>query len=69
MAVVKIGAVIAGLLTQRLHGGPAAASTAIGVMGCVSLAITLALIPGLRRTRPRVAAPPPRTLVSRPEGG
>jgi hypothetical protein len=47
------GAVLAGLLTQRLHGGPAAASTAIGVMGCASLAVTFALIPGLRRTRPR----------------
>ena len=52
-AMQGVGAVLAGLLTQRLHGGPAAAATAIGVMGCASLAITVALIPGLRRTRPR----------------
>jgi hypothetical protein len=50
-AMQGVGAVMAGLLTQQLHGGPAAASTAIGVMGCASLAVTAALIPGLRRTR------------------
>ena len=33
-----------GLLSQRLHGGPAAAATAIGVMGCASLAINVVLI-------------------------
>lgn len=52
LAMQGIGAVLAGLLTQRLHGGPAAASTAIGLMGCASLTVTVALIPGLRRTRP-----------------
>jgi predicted MFS family arabinose efflux permease len=52
-AMQGVGAVMAGLLTQQLHGGPAAASTAIGVMGCASLAVTAALIPGLRRTRNR----------------
>ena len=52
-AMQGVGAVLAGLLTQRLHGGSAAAATAIGVMGCASLAVTLALIPGLRRSRPR----------------
>lgn len=53
MAMQGMGAVLAGLLIQRLHGGPAAASTAIGLIGGASLAVTLALIPGLRRTRPR----------------
>jgi hypothetical protein len=52
-AMQGVGAILAGLLTQRLHGGPAAAATAIGVMSCASLAVTLALIPGLRRSRPR----------------
>ena len=52
-AMQGVGAVLAGLLTQRLHGGSAAAATAIGIMGCASLAVTLALIPGLRRSRPR----------------
>jgi hypothetical protein len=51
-AMQGIGAVAAGLLTQRLHGGSAAASTAIGILGCASLAVTVALMPGLRRTRP-----------------
>lgn len=53
MAMQGIGAVLAGLLTQRLHGGAVAAATAIGLMGCASLTVTVALIPGLRRTRPR----------------
>ena len=52
LAMQGIGAVLAGLLTQRLHGGSAAATTAIGLMGCASLTVTVALIPGLRRTRP-----------------
>ena len=49
-AMQGVAAVLAGLLTERLAGGPAAA---IGVLGCASLVITVALIPGLRRTRPR----------------
>jgi predicted MFS family arabinose efflux permease len=55
MAMQGIGAVLAGLLAQRL-GGPPGASTAIGVFGCASLAVTVALVPGLRRTR--LAVPP-----------
>jgi hypothetical protein len=51
-AMQGIAAVLAGLLAQRLGGGPAGAATAIGVFGCASLAVTVALIPGLRRTRP-----------------
>ena len=51
-AMQGVAAVLAGLLTQRLGGGHAGAATAIGVLGCASLAVTVALIPGLRRTRP-----------------
>ncbi len=53
LAMQGIAAVFAGLLAQRLGGGPSAAATAIGLLGCASLAVTAALIPGLRRTRPR----------------
>jgi hypothetical protein len=56
MAMQGAGAVAAGLLAQRLGAGPSGAATAIGVMGCASLAVTVALIPGLRRTRPRPGA-------------
>ena len=52
MAMQGIAAVLAGLLAQRLGAGPTGASTAIGIMGCASLIVTVALIPGLRRTRP-----------------
>ncbi len=52
LAMQGIAAVLAGLLTQQLAGGPGAAATAIGVMGCASLTVTVTLIPGLRRTRP-----------------
>lgn len=51
-AMQGVAAVIAGLLAQRLGGGPAAA---IGVLGCASLAVTLVLIPGLRRSQDRPA--------------
>ena len=62
MAVQGIAAVLAGLLAGQLSGGRPGASTAIGVFGCASLAVTAALIPGLRRTRPAPAAgrPPGR---------
>jgi hypothetical protein len=49
-----VAAVLAGLLAERLVGGPA---TAIGILGCASLVITASLIPGLRRTGHRPAAP------------
>jgi hypothetical protein len=57
LAMQGIAAVVAGLLCQWLGGGRPAAATAIGVFGCASLAVTAALIPGLRRTRPRPARP------------
>jgi hypothetical protein len=51
-AMQGIAAVLAGVLAQRLGAGHAGASTAIGIMGCASLTVTVTLIPGLRRTRP-----------------
>jgi len=48
-AMQGVAAVLAGFLAEHVHGGPA---TAIGVLGCASLVISLALIPGLRRSRP-----------------
>ncbi len=56
MAMQGVAAVLAGLLAQRLGAGPSGASTAIGILGCASLAVTVALIPGLRRTRPERSA-------------
>jgi hypothetical protein len=52
MAMQGIAAVLAGLLAQRLGGGSSGAAAAIGILGCASLLVTVALIPGLRRTRP-----------------
>jgi len=71
MAMQGIAAVLAGLLAQYLQarglgGGPSSAATAIGILGCASLAVTIALIPGLRRSRPRPAslhAPAPATAA------
>jgi hypothetical protein len=68
-AMQGVGAVIAGLLTEQLHGGPAAACTAIGVMGCASLAVTVTLIPGLRRTRPQPNGPGPKARAGARLGG
>lgn len=56
MAMQGIAAVLAGLLAQRLGGGLSGAATAIGLLGCASLTVTVTLIPGLRRTRPRRGA-------------
>src|SRR6185437_593339 len=61
MAMQGVAAVLAGLLAQRLGGGHAGATTAIGVTGCASLAVTVALVPGLRRTRPGRSAVSPAT--------
>jgi hypothetical protein len=51
--VQSVAAVLAGFLAHRVSDRPAAA---IGILGCASLVITLALIPGLRRTRGHPAA-------------
>jgi hypothetical protein len=63
MAMQAVGALVAGLLTQSLGGGPAAAATAVGLVGCASLATTALLIPGLRRSRVRPAAEQPARLA------
>jgi hypothetical protein len=55
MAMQGVAAVLAGLLAQRLGGGPDGAATAIGILGCASLTVSVSLIPGLRRTRPQPA--------------
>jgi hypothetical protein len=57
LAMQGIAAVLAGLLTEALRawgagGGPSSAATAAGLLGTASLAVTAALIPGLRRTGP-----------------
>jgi hypothetical protein len=54
MAMQGTAAVLAGLLAQRVSGGPA---VAIGALGCASLVISLALIPGLRRTQGQPGSP------------
>ena len=51
MAMQGVGAVLAGALAQQLGGDHPGVATAIGLMGCASLAVTLALVPGLRRSR------------------
>jgi hypothetical protein len=47
-AMQGIAAVLAGLIAQRVTGGPA---VAIGIIGCASLVVSVAVIPGLRRTK------------------
>lgn len=69
MAMQGVAAVLAGLLAGRLGGGPAGASAAIGAFGCASLAVTVALIPGLRRTRPGRDPRPARAAANRRRWG
>jgi MFS family permease len=47
-----IGAALAGTLAQLLHLRGPAVGLAIGIMAILSLAVTFALIPGLRRSKP-----------------
>lgn len=47
-----IGAAAAGALAQLLGAEASAARTTIGIVAAASLAVTLALTPGLRLTRP-----------------
>jgi predicted MFS family arabinose efflux permease len=46
------GAVLAGALAQALGATAHSAATAAGIMAAVSLAVTVSLAPGLRRSRP-----------------
>jgi MFS family permease len=51
MAMQGVGALLAGLVATALGAG--GAGLAIGVMATMSMAVTLALVPGLRRSRHR----------------
>ncbi|BCJ32166.1 MFS transporter [Actinocatenispora sera] len=64
MAMQAIGALVAGLLTQSFGGGAAAAATAVGLVGCASLATTALLVPGLRRSRVLDAAARPAPVAA-----
>ena len=52
MAMQGVGAVLAGLLAQALGATGHSAATAAGLMAAASLAVTAALAPGLRYSRP-----------------
>ncbi len=51
LAMQGIGAILAGSLAQAFGSERSGAAIAIGIMGCLSLIISIALIPGLQRTR------------------
>jgi hypothetical protein len=51
MAMQGIGATLAGCLAQALGSTRSAASVAIFIMAATSLAVSVALVPGLRRSR------------------
>jgi predicted MFS family arabinose efflux permease len=54
----SVGALIAGGTAQALGVGPKSAAHAMGVMALASIAVTVALVPGLRLSRPvPVSAP------------
>jgi hypothetical protein len=63
LACQGIGAVLAGALTELLGDGVSAAGTAIGIVAALSLAVTLALMPGLRRTTSPLTPPTPHDVV------
>lgn len=52
LAFQGIGAIFAGAVAQTLGEGPVGAGSAIGIAAGLSLVVTVALVPGLRRTRP-----------------
>ena len=47
-----VGALLAGLVADRMGVGPTAAAHAMGVMAVASILVSLALVPGLRRSAP-----------------
>lgn len=65
LAFQGIGALLAGALAELVGTGPAAAGTAIGVAAALSLTVSVALIPGLRRTSPPNRAERPTVGASR----
>ncbi len=52
MGMQGVGAAAAGAVSQLLGADAAAAGTTVGIMAVASLAGTVALTPGLRRSRP-----------------
>ena len=50
-----LGALVGGTVASALGTGPVAAAHAMGVMAVASVAVSVALTPGLRRSRPDVA--------------
>ena len=67
-----VGALLAGLVADRLGVGPTAAAHAMGVMAVASILVSLALVPGLRRSAPSSADPDPArdsgVLLDQPVG-
>ena len=51
MAGQAMGALIGGSVASAIGVGSAAAAQAMGVMAALSVAVSIALIPGLRRSR------------------
>jgi predicted MFS family arabinose efflux permease len=54
MVMQSVGAVLAGTVADLLGPGSGHAAQAIGIMAAASLLVTVALIPGLARSRPAV---------------
>ena len=46
-----VGALVGGTVAELFGSGRGGAATAVGVMSCASLVVSVALIPGLRRSR------------------
>ena len=60
-----LGALVAGATADLLGVGPAAAGQAMAVMAALSLAVSVALVPGLRRSRRGVTATATATSAPR----
>jgi MFS family permease len=65
MVMQAVGALVAGAVADLLGPGSAHAAQAVGIMALASVVVTVALVPGLARSRPadpdRPALPPPGT--------
>lgn len=64
MVMQAVGALIAGALADVLGPGSAHAAQAVGIMALASLLVTVALVPGLARSRP---PRPPRGTTGTPD--
>lgn len=61
-----LGALAAGLTADALGVGPGAAGRAMAVMAALSILVSLALVPGLRRSRAGAGLPDPATATPGP---